>query len=354
MAIISKRVTGFLPSTSGFHFKNSFPQVPILTIDVLGHQIGIGDASNGLCGGMVFAVRDYFEAGIPIPPNTNATRPSSGPLFDYIVRRLFDSFNLLLPPAPPPFPGNFVTPTPPFGPGPSTYMWLMDPALPDHETVASNVGLAPRGRAWIMINDQWPKIKADIDGGRLSPIALIELKSLDPFQMGNNHQVLAYGYDLDGADLVILLYDPNNENDDTVTMSLSIADPQHTTSVTNSAVATVWCFFRPDYSFSSPPVLPAWHRNDLTAPTGAPTAAGDPAGYVFDAQGTQHVVYRDANGHINELWWDANGWHVGDLTAATGAPTAAGDPAGYVCDAQGTQHVVYRDANGHINELWWG
>jgi len=99
-----------------------------------------------------------------------------------------------------------------------------------------------------------------------------------------------------------------------------------------------------------------WHHGDLTAMTGAPAAAGDPAGYVFEAQGTQHVMYRSGDGHVNELWWDAaNGWRSGDLTAVTGAPAAAGDPAGYVFDAQGTQtqHVMYRSGNGHVHELWW-
>jgi len=47
-------------------------------------------------------------------------------------------------------------------------------------------------------------------------------------------------------------------------------------------------------------------------------------------------------------------WHDGDLTSVTGAPGAAGDPSGYVFDAQGTQHVVYRAGNGHIHEMWWG
>ncbi len=97
-----------------------------------------------------------------------------------------------------------------------------------------------------------------------------------------------------------------------------------------------------------------WHHGDLTTLTGAPAAAGDPAGYVFDAQGTQHVVFREGNGHIHELWWDAaGGWHDGDLTAETGALPAAGDPAGYVFDAYSNQHVIYRAGNGHIHELWW-
>jgi hypothetical protein len=253
--MICRDVTGFLPSTSGFHFPNNFPKgVPLINIDVLGQQIPIGDASKGLCGGMAFAARDYFEAGISIPPDT--TVPSSGPLFDFLVRRLFDSFNLYLPPPPLPIPPfKFFAPLPPFGPGPATYAWLMNPDLPDHETVASNVGLSPRGRAWIMINDEWPKIKADIDSGRLSPLGLNRIKSPDLLQMGDgNHQVLAYGYCLDDTDLAIRIYDPNHENDDTITLSLSIADPQHTTPVTYSAdVDPVWCFFQPIYIFSFPP-----------------------------------------------------------------------------------------------------
>jgi hypothetical protein len=95
------------------------------------------------------------------------------------------------------------------------------------------------------------------------------------------------------------------------------------------------------------------HHNPLTARIGAPLAGGQPIGYIFDAQGTQHVVYVGEDQHIHELWWDSN-WHHNDLTAATGAPLARlnGIPTGYVFDAQGTQHVVY-ESEGHIHELWW-
>ena len=86
---------------------------------------------------------------------------------------------------------------------------------------------------------------------------------------------------------------------------------------------------------------PDWHDRRSTR------CAGDPAGYVLDADGTQHVVYRGTDNHIYELWWCpascwSPGWHWGNLTGTTGAPLAAGDPAGYVLDADGTQHVVYR------------
>jgi len=52
-----------MPSANGFHFINSWPSEPDIVVNVpaLG-RVAVGDASNGLCGGMVFAVRDFFEA----------------------------------------------------------------------------------------------------------------------------------------------------------------------------------------------------------------------------------------------------------------------------------------------------
>lgn len=228
------RVPGFLPSTSGFHFDNNFPPRPDIVITIGGvGTIGIGNAANGLCGGMAYSVRDYFQGGMAIPAVTSP--PTGGPLFDYIVHRLFDSFSL---PA-----------------GPARYLELMSPALPDHETVASDAGLAPRGRAWRMIRQEWPLIKADLDAGRLCPLALVSVKSSDPMQLGQNHQVLAYGYDLVGTHLTLRIYDPNFHDSDTVTMAIDLADPEHTTPVTYSSGRTVFSFFRTDYTFSTPPMV---------------------------------------------------------------------------------------------------
>jgi len=104
-----------------------------------------------------------------------------------------------------------------------------------------------------------------------------------------------------------------------------------------------------------------WHHNDLTTAAyqtlpsyyGIPLAAGDPVGYMFDSQQTQHVVYRGANNLIHELRWDSKGWHLNFLTDAVDAPPVAGNPTGYVFAAQGTQHVIYRGSDGNIHELWW-
>jgi hypothetical protein len=104
-----------------------------------------------------------------------------------------------------------------------------------------------------------------------------------------------------------------------------------------------------------------WHYNDLTAAANSPMAVGGTQnGYVFSDQRTQHVVYAGADWHIHELWWDSKGWHHNDLTNATGGASGlSGGPGswgflhGYVFETQATQHVVYRADDGHIIELWW-
>ncbi|WP_239335258.1 trypsin-like serine protease, partial [Frankia sp. CiP3] len=97
-----------------------------------------------------------------------------------------------------------------------------------------------------------------------------------------------------------------------------------------------------------------WEHTDLTTEAaGAPPATGDPVGYVFSAESTQHVNYRSADGHIHELWWRKGHWHHTDLTTTAGAPPATGDPVGYVFSAESGRHVNYRSADGHIHELWW-
>jgi hypothetical protein len=60
----------------------------------------------------------------------------------------------------------------------------------------------------------------------------------------------------------------------------------------------------PRLSIGSPATTTGWHHNDLTAAAGAPNAVGKPAGYTRDVDRTQHVVYRGADGHIHELWFN--------------------------------------------------
>src|ERR1700687_395312 len=88
------RVPGFLPSTAGLHFENYYPHEPEITIKLpLGPTLALGDAANGLCGGMAFGVRVYHKPNQRTPPDPQPP-PGGSPFYQFIVQRLMDSFNL--------------------------------------------------------------------------------------------------------------------------------------------------------------------------------------------------------------------------------------------------------------------
>lgn len=91
----------------------------------------------------------------------------------------------------------------------------------------------------------------------------------------------------------------------------------------------------------------------LSSSVGAPTAAGNPVGYYFGPADINHVVYRKPDGHLHVLWWQGQG-RVGhaDLTREAGALRALGDPSAMV-DARGNHVVVYRATDGHIHTVFW-
>jgi len=226
-------VAGFLPSTAGLHFSNSFAHVPLETVEVpvLRVQVKIGDAANGLCGGMVYTVMDYFAHG-QAPPSTT-TPPQEGPLYDYLVRRLFESWDIPR--------------------GIARYLYLMSPELPDYGQVGGPLGFLSHSRASVMIRDEWPQIRDDLDNNRLAPLGLIKCKSDDPGLLGQNHQVLAYGYDLQGTDLTLHIYDPNAPDDDSATISLSLAGVDRSCQLACTTAPTLYCLFRSHYEPAGPP-----------------------------------------------------------------------------------------------------
>jgi hypothetical protein len=201
-------VPGFLPSSGGLHFDNRFPHVPIRTIALPGlPPIGLGDAANGLCGGMTYTARDLFEASAPVPPDP-APPAEGSPRFDRLVDRQFDSFDNLRVPL--------------------RFYDLMSPTRPDTESffarLAGRFGLDRNSRTWVAIAIEWPSIKADIDAGRLTNVGLVRVVSADPGMLGHNHQVMAYGYDIDGSAVALRIYDPNFANDDTIRLTFDSAD----------------------------------------------------------------------------------------------------------------------------------
>jgi hypothetical protein len=155
-------------------------------------------------------------------------------LFDYLVTRLFDSFDLPL--------------------GPVRYLQLMSPAMPDGDPLLSRFGLVPHGRAWRTVVQEWPKIRADLDAGHPSPLGLVRIRSTNPVDLKQNHQVLAYGYDLEGTALALRLYDPNWPGRDDVTLSLDVGSPTRPVTVTPMpAGPPVFAFFRVAYGPVAPP-----------------------------------------------------------------------------------------------------
>jgi len=101
--------------------------------------------------------------------------------------------------------------------------------------------------------------------------------------------------------------------------------------------------------------LGAVGHDNLSSYAGAPTAAGDPVAYYTVRDDSHHVTYRSNNGHLHELWWTGtNPVSHWNLTIAAGAPPAADDPAAYYSVGTFTRHVIYRSADGHVNDISWG
>jgi hypothetical protein len=108
-----------------------------------------------------------------------------------------------------------------------------------------------------------------------------------------------------------------------------------------------------------------WNHNDLTNNTGAPLATDFPSSYMFEGQGTKHVIYQGFdqgdNGRINELWWDGT-WHHNELApGAHNAPLTIGLPFGYEYSFFDTisrrniisQRVVYQTFSHQLHLLLW-
>ena len=182
----SNAVPGFLPSTHGLHFANRFPPGPTLRLGPIDPRwIGVGDAAAGLCGGMSWFVRERFEAGLGVPLDSEA--PVNGsPLFRALVRRQVLSLDWLRTPL---------------------RFWWMGAIGPERAL----------RQTW---ETEWPKIRADIDAGRLAMVGLVRHAGLNPFHLAQSHQVLAYAYEVDGDAVTLRIYDPNWPARDNIEVSI--------------------------------------------------------------------------------------------------------------------------------------
>ncbi len=167
---------------NGFHFKNDF-------VDRILHTNFGNIETRGRCGGMAFAVLDYYFAKIPIPthepkdfPN-NKVPPDGSSLGDYIFKRSINSLFTI-----------------------SALKFL------DWSIKRQNNNNIRKSISYKTKHEEFPKLKSYIDRGK--PVVLGLVCSLNIKDICNNHQVVAYGYDLDlkNKTIVIYIYDSNIPN----------------------------------------------------------------------------------------------------------------------------------------------
>ncbi len=180
-------ITGFVPSKHGFHFANGFEgKVAIMP--------GFGEvATRGRGGGMAFAALDYWYTGLPVPTHRpqdfqGGTVPEDGTrLADYLYKRLFDSFAA-------PSARQFVT-------------WTL---AADQGTWA-DPGVVSRTR-----DETLPQLRRLLDDGRPAVLGLVAASTLE--DLAGNHQVVAYGYELDESSgaIQIRVYDPDRPEQEVV------------------------------------------------------------------------------------------------------------------------------------------
>jgi hypothetical protein len=182
----SNAVPGFLPSTHGLRFANRFPSGPTLRLGPIDpRRFGIGDAAAGLCGGMCWLVRERFEAALPVPTLIEAPANGSA-LFRALVRRQVLSLDRLLTPL---------------------RFWWMGAIGPERALVRAR-------------RVEWPRIRAEIDAGRLVRVGLVRHEGLSPWRMSRSHQVVAYAYEVEGDAATLRVYDPNWPGRDDVSVTL--------------------------------------------------------------------------------------------------------------------------------------
>ncbi|MGL6073679.1 MAG: hypothetical protein ACRC8S_05905 [Fimbriiglobus sp.] len=221
--------TAFRPSVHGFSFPNSFPPgTPVVKIPSPIGEITIGDAQYGLCGGMIFAALDFFLWGQARYEERNELS------IRYFSRRLIDSWCM------------------PFG----VMKYYDGQCRPGGSRFLAGVRVL-EGLTRQTITTEWPKIKECLDTGMPAPLGIVNPYSYNPGQLARNHQVLAVGYELQGDDVTLNVYDPNHPLQDDTYLRFSLLDPDAEQLVSHSHDHPTRGLFLTQYSRpSDPPPLP--------------------------------------------------------------------------------------------------
>jgi hypothetical protein len=221
-AMVTNEVPGFLPSSHGLRFVNRFPPQPTIFVRIAGRTIlAVGNAADGLCGGLCTVARDRFEAGLPPWEEMDPPLGDSAH-FRELVRGQVRSFEL--------------------GRVPIRF-YDLSAARPDTPGALSRL-VRRRPRAVETVRREWPRVRADIDAARLSMVGLVRAASWDPRLLGLNHQVIAYGYEASGESLSLSIYDPNHPLDDSVRIRLDLTIDRRSATMSYSTGEPLLAFFR--------------------------------------------------------------------------------------------------------------
>ncbi len=109
--------------------------------------------------------------------------------------------------------------------------------------------------------------------------------------------------------------------------------------------------------YRSPDPAAQWVDNDLTALSGGTPASEEGPALDEYSQGdrSQHVNFVDENVHVHELYRSPDPsaqWVDNDLTALAGGTPANRSALDGYSQGDGSQHVNFIDASGHVHELY--
>jgi hypothetical protein len=255
--------TGFDPRAHGFHFANDF-------VDKVVTVPGFGEvATEGRAGGMAFAALDYWFAGLPVPSHRpedfpdRAVPEDGSRLADFIHKRLFDSHATW-----------------------SARQFLTWALAEDHPTWSSP-GVAA------MTAEELPRVRRSLDAGRPVVLGLVGARALD--EVARNRQVVAYGYDEDGAGpgggpVRLFVYDSHHPDTEVVLA------PEPDGGWEASAGGGPWRgLFLQDYARERPPYIDLGAAKGIWVNSWTPTLGGN-----FVAQFTARN-YGDYRAHVAEL-----------------------------------------------------
>jgi hypothetical protein len=223
----------FVPSRDGFAFANSWPDEPAVVLATPLGPLNLGSAQGGLCGGMVFAALDYWHASTPPP----AAQPAGGsPQYQYVVRRLVDSWHL---------PAGVT----------QYFLWMNLPDADSGFDVFGRHVVTERGLGWRTVTQQWPQVRSDLDAGTPAALGVVTVASANPKDLGKNHQVLATSYEVAGSAVTLSVYDPNRPGRDDVMIAFDTSAPSQLTKFAhNLGIGEgVRGFFRTAYAPATPP-----------------------------------------------------------------------------------------------------